>query len=150
MSTTFSVMGAKVSYTKIPCTYGAGEEWACSEAERCGYCDNGMEDVRTSDAPEANFSNVNAGRLLLALGVMGDPSYGEVKAGDIPAFRRAIVRALNKDMSPLATPFSHTKRPGKDEVFQMEVTEESFQRRFEAVDAICKVAQEREVGIHWS
>lgn len=148
MATKFIVVGAKVTQTKVPCTYGAGEEWACSATERCGYCEDGLEDSFSSDCPEAEFSVLNAPPILRTLGVTEeDHPYGGVTFEGLPDFRRRIVLALNKDLSPLAKDF--TMRPGNPTVFSMGVTEESMARRYRQLDEVCVAAQERGSGIRW-
>lgn len=150
MSITFSVQGSKTKVTFQPCTFGLNEEWACTETNRCGYCKDGVEEVYTTDSPEANFSNANAAALLRSLGVREeDTSYGEIAHSDLPTFRREIFYLMNQDLKSLEIPYSDTKRPGFPRVIQSEVTSESMLRRLRQLDEVCRAAQDSQAGVRW-
>ena len=150
MTIKFIVEGSTPVVTYEPCKYGEGEPWACVEGNRCGYCNDGTEEVHTSVTPEAEFSNQNAANILRALGFQEeDIPYMEVPYAEIASIRRSIVRLLNRGVGSLTSTASDTKRHGKVRIIQAEVTEESVIRRLTQLDAVCKAAQERQVGIRW-
>lgn len=95
MSVTFYIPDARTTLTMIPCTYGAGESWACSPEERCGHCADGLEECIESEAPEIVMSQVTGGVILRALGLYSVELYGFLAVKDIPQVRRQIVRLLN-------------------------------------------------------
>jgi len=98
MSVTFGCPGAPHRHVRRPCS-SPDMGLTCTDGDRCGYCDDGFEDVVETDAPSANLSNANAAALFEAVGfgVYGDWSYGTIPHAAVPDALRRILRAVNTD-----------------------------------------------------
>ena len=84
MSTTFSCPESPRIIGKFACRYSP-----CTPENRCGYCDNGIEDVNEAEVQESeyNMGSGNAARVLRALDLwypgQGQP-LGSMSADKIP------------------------------------------------------------------
>lgn len=98
MSVTFGCPDAPHRYVRVPCS-SPGMGLVCLEGDRCGYCDDGFEEVVETDAPSANLSNVNAAALVEAVGfsAYGDWTYGRIPHAAVPDALRRILRVVNTD-----------------------------------------------------
>lgn len=152
MSVTFRVDGAGARMERVPCTYGEGTSWACSPAERCGYCDDGVEEQRVPLAPEADMANVSAAAILRLLGVESAPC-GDWPLARIPTLRRAIVRALSTSAAITAevVPASAHGGPGtgRARVIDGGMDQERITRNLRALDAVLAAAQAAQTSVTW-
>ena len=99
MGVTFHCPDAPVRYVRRPCS-SPDMGVACRDGARCGYCDDGFEEVPETDAPSASVSGVNAATLIRALRwdvAFGDVAFGRIEADQVPAALRGTIRLLNAD-----------------------------------------------------
>jgi len=94
MSVTFGCPDALAHEESRACDFPG-----CKPGDRCGYCQDGIEFERISDAPECNFCNENARNLLDLLDLPCDEPglYGCVEVEDLAALRRRIMFLTNSE-----------------------------------------------------
>ena len=90
MSVTFFCPEAPITNKRIPCDMSY-----CEEGNRCGYCEDGFEVVRESEAPEINFANTNARDILALIGLEGFGLYGVLDTKGVQVTRKFIFAAMN-------------------------------------------------------
>lgn len=152
MSVTFRCPDAPREYIRVPCS-SPDMGLVCREGDRCGYCDDGFEEVVETDDPSANLSNVNAAALVRALGfgVYGDWTCGSIPHAMVPDALRRILRAVNTDgvAEAYARPAdvgvgamgARCIDPGDDA--------DDFIERIERVRAVLVYAAEHGYGVAW-
>ncbi len=151
MSVTFAVAGAGHDVERVPCTFGEGEEWACSPDARCGYCDNGLEERHVPRAPEVNMANVSAAAVLDVLGETSEP-FGEWPLAQLPALRRRIVRALstNQLAQHEQAAYAHGgPGTGHARVVFAGMDEARLSRRLRDLDTVLAAAQAAQASVVW-
>jgi hypothetical protein len=163
MSVTFGCSSAPSKMVERPCDFPG-----CEPGNRCGYCEDGIERERVSDAPEINWANGNARPILSLLGLEADDLYGSLSVEAIPAVRRTIMGLLNVE-SQRAPALREFEEFGGDEV--REVTHEGnlatisvrrtcrcivaglddagVERRLRQCDALLAYAQEHSFEVSW-
>ena len=152
MSVTFYVPSAPRTRKLVPCSYGKGESWECRAEERCGYCEDGQEEVVESPAPEVNVAGATAEVLLGILGIPYEP-IGTLAAGHIPGVRRRIVRALSTSLCEReATPGTCSGGPGtgKARLISAGISAERLRDRLARLDAVLSYAQANGQDVGWS
>ena len=151
MSVTFSVPEAPITRNVVPCDYGKGEEWACLPGNRCGYCDDGEDEVRESAAPEINVGNVTAAILLDLLQLPNEP-YGSLLPLHIAPVRRRIVRVLSTSAADAkAIPEGAWGGPGTGHarVIECGLSGEQIRERLTRLDAVLAYAQAHGQEVSW-
>lgn len=148
MSVTFTADKAKVHYEKIPCDFPG-----CTEGNRCGYCDDGVEHRRVSDAPELNLANGNAAAICRMLSMPDEGGYGYIDATVVPMVRETILGALNaRSMRrPLDRATHAYGGPGTGHCRVIEVgnDDDSTMRRLMDLDAVLAWAEENQSAVSW-
>ena len=149
MSVTFSVPTAKISYQSTPCDFPG-----CVPGNRCGYCDDGVETQRVSEAPEANFANVNARALLVMLALPTDDYLcGAVEASVVPMVRATIFTTLNlRRLRAPADRETKTTRGSRGlgcTIIEAGNTDEDTMRRLMDLDAVFAWAEEHSTTVSW-
>jgi len=100
MSVTFWCPNAPSKRERVPCDSQENYGLTCTPEDRCGYCDDGWLDERTTDCPEVNWSNQNAGDVLRLLGLYNPEGlWGEMAVAEIPAVLQRILLVSNKASS---------------------------------------------------
>lgn len=152
MSVDFRVFGVARTLDVVPCDYGKGEPHECTPANRCGYCEDGWDEVWRTEAPELNVANVTAGILLTIIGLPSRPS-GEIGPRSIPVMRRRIVRALSTDIperEALPAITSGGAGTGQCRVVSAGYDAERIRDRLARLDAVLAWAQTNGKHVVWT
>jgi len=149
MSITFSSPASRVSYITQPCDFPG-----CREGDRCGYCDDGIEQIRVTEAPELNFSNGNAHIIINVLGLpQDDPMdmWGKVPPELIPTVRQRITYLRNSPLSlaPHTRETSDTQLPGQCRIVCGGIDAQAILSRLERLDVLFAWAQEHNAEVCW-
>jgi len=152
VSINFHIPDAPHRYVRVPCT-SPDMGLVCREGDRCGYCDDGLEESVDTDAPSVNLSGVNAAAFFAATGMdaYGDRSCGYIEHGRIPDAIRRILRAVNTD----GVAEAHA-RPAHDTVGAMGARSvdlgedaDDFVERAQRVQAVLVYAADHGFGVAW-
>ena len=147
MSVTFTADKATFHYEEVPCDFPG-----CVEGNRCGYCQDGVERQRVSDAPELNLGNGNAVALL---GMLALPTteWGDVEASVVPMVRKTLADALNlrRVRAPLDSEATDVGGPGTGQcrVVSFGNTDDQTMRRLMDLDGVLAWAEENQSGVSW-
>lgn len=160
MSTTFWIPAAPKDAEVVDCDFPG-----CVEGNRCGYCDDGLDVIDTSEAPRVNFADANAHNLLVLLGeIPTEGIYGSWALADLPIVRRAIMvaRAHSGSRTYLVREASESSKTkivnGADGVSAIERgctvidcgnTDDQTLRRLADLEAVVIYAQEHGWEVHW-
>jgi len=145
----------------------------CLEAQAGGYDEDGKccpscpGEMKVSDSPEVNLSNVNAAEILAKLDLSTEDLSGRVEARDLGDFRRRIFRAWNGDLDRMVRepytipggsgkPFVMTDSEGVTHIQRMGATVhyggnslDQIRRRLQQLDQLAQYAQENGFALVW-
>lgn len=154
MSKTFWVPDAPRALKRIPCTYGKGEPWACSPKERCGYCDDGSDEVWVGPAPDLNVNEGTAATLFEILRLKGhdNNAAGTILPSEMPLVRRRIIRALSSVVEGLkARPEAISGGAGTGQALFITcaLDIDDIRDRLVRLDAVLVYAQQHQQKVTW-
>jgi hypothetical protein len=101
-------------------------------------------DVPDANSPEINVANMNAALMFSALGI-APKSYGNIDPNDVATWRRAILGALNRDLTPYTREAVH-----EDRYIGHGLDVEGIRDRLRRLDAVLAYAQSIGAGVAWS
>jgi len=92
MSITFGCPQAPVHNQVQACDFPG-----CVEGARCGYCKDGFDIARVSEAPECNFANSNARDILRILCEDTNDMCGSWDVEHLPTIKHLLMQTKNRE-----------------------------------------------------